>query len=112
MTAARLSRALRARVSAQARHRCGYCLTVEAIVGTPMEVDHIIPRALAGPTDEDNLRSAALPPSPCASIAPRWSRHDKPGSRLGGIHPQTNGGRVGTRLVFRRFRDQVFLDQD
>jgi HNH endonuclease len=55
MTAARLSKALRARVSTQARHRCGYCLTAEAIVGTPMEIDHIIPRALAGPTDEDNL---------------------------------------------------------
>jgi len=24
-------------------------------VGTPMEIDHIIPRALAGPTAEDNL---------------------------------------------------------
>lgn len=55
MTAARLSKALRARVSTQARHRCGYCLTAEAIVGTPMEIDHIIPRALAGPTNEDNL---------------------------------------------------------
>ncbi len=55
MTAARLPRALRARVSTQARHRCGYCLTAEAIVGTPMEIDHIIPRALVGPTEEDNL---------------------------------------------------------
>ena len=55
MTAVRLPKALRTRVSTQARHRCGYCLTAEAIVGTPMEIDHIIPRALAGPTAEDNL---------------------------------------------------------
>jgi 5-methylcytosine-specific restriction endonuclease McrA len=55
MTAARISKALRERVSAQARYRCGYCLTAEAIVGTPMEIDHVIPRALGGPTVEDNL---------------------------------------------------------
>ena len=55
MTSAKLSKALRALVSVQARHRCGYCLTAEAIVGTPMEIDHIIPRALGGPTEEDNL---------------------------------------------------------
>jgi hypothetical protein len=42
-------------VTEQARHRCGYCLTSEAIVGTPMEIDHIIPRSLGGATDETNL---------------------------------------------------------
>ena len=34
---------LRQRVAAQARHQCGYCLTSEAIVGTPLEIDYIIP---------------------------------------------------------------------
>lgn len=48
-------KALRERVAAHARHRCGYCLTSEAIVGAPMELDHIIPEALGGLTDEDNL---------------------------------------------------------
>jgi 5-methylcytosine-specific restriction endonuclease McrA len=46
---------LRERVATQARHRCGYCLTAETIVGTPMEVDHIIPQSLGGLTEEDNL---------------------------------------------------------
>jgi hypothetical protein len=46
---------LRERVAAQARHRCGYCLMAEAIVGTPMEIDHIIPQSLGGPTEESNL---------------------------------------------------------
>lgn len=38
-----------------ARYRCGYCQTAEAIVGTPMEIDHIIPESLGGLTEEDNL---------------------------------------------------------
>ncbi|HHJ07215.1 MAG TPA: HNH endonuclease [Anaerolineae bacterium] len=46
---------LRERVAAQAKHRCGYCLTAESIVGTPMEIDHIIPLSLGGLTEEDNL---------------------------------------------------------
>lgn len=46
---------LRARVAARARFRCGYCLTPERVVGTPMDIDHIIPHALGGATEEDNL---------------------------------------------------------
>ncbi|MGA9349953.1 MAG: HNH endonuclease signature motif containing protein [Anaerolineae bacterium] len=46
---------LRERVAVQAQHRCGYCLTSEAIVGAPMEIDHIVPRSLGGLTKEDNL---------------------------------------------------------
>lgn len=46
---------LRRRVAEQARYRCGYCLTLEVIVGTPMEVDHIIPQSLGGLTEENNL---------------------------------------------------------
>lgn len=51
----RVSRALRERVAAQARHRCGYCQTTEAIAGYLMEVDHLIPWAEGGPTVEENL---------------------------------------------------------
>jgi hypothetical protein len=47
--------ALRARVSAQARHRCGYCLTDARIVDALMEIDHSIPRSLGGLTEESNL---------------------------------------------------------
>ena len=49
-----IPKALRERVAAQAGHRCGYCLTAEAIVGTPLEIDHIIPQSLGGLTEEDN----------------------------------------------------------
>ena len=46
---------LRRRVAEQARYRCGYCLTQEAVVGRPMEMDHLDPRSLGGPTTENNL---------------------------------------------------------
>lgn len=55
MSRTRIPKALRARVSAQARYRCGYCLTSESIVGTPMELDHLIPESLGGATEEENL---------------------------------------------------------
>lgn len=55
MSRSRISKELRAKVAAQARYRCGYCLSAEAIVGTPMELDHLIPEALGGVTAEDNL---------------------------------------------------------
>jgi hypothetical protein len=46
---------LRERVAGRARHRCGYCLTAEAVTGTPLVIEHLIPEALGGPTDEANL---------------------------------------------------------
>jgi hypothetical protein len=50
-----MSAGLRQRVSVQAQYRCGYCLTAESIVGTPMDIDHIIPQSVGGPTTEENL---------------------------------------------------------
>ncbi len=55
MSEAHISPALRQRVADAARHRCGYCLTSERAVGAPMQIDHIIPEALGGPSDEENL---------------------------------------------------------
>ena len=56
-----LAKDLRERVAAEAQHRCGYCLTAEKIVGARMEIDHIIPRALGGLTEENNLWLACAP---------------------------------------------------
>ena len=50
MSGTHIPKALRNAVAAQARHRCGYCLTSEAVVGSPMELDHIIP-GVAGRAD-------------------------------------------------------------
>lgn len=40
-----ISDALRARVSAQAGNRCGYCLARQEYVPWILEVEHIIPRS-------------------------------------------------------------------
>ncbi len=55
MSRTHIPRAIRDRVSAEARYRCGYCLSAAAIIGMPLEVDHLIPEALGGLTVEDNL---------------------------------------------------------
>ncbi len=46
---------LREWVAAQSRHRCGYCRTAEVVTGAPLVIDHLLPEALGGPTEEDNL---------------------------------------------------------
>jgi hypothetical protein len=33
------------RVAEAARYRCGYCQTQEAIIGMPLEIEHIVPEA-------------------------------------------------------------------
>jgi hypothetical protein len=50
-----IPKGLRDIVARTARYRCGYCLTQEAVVGTPMVIDHIEPESLGGPTEEANL---------------------------------------------------------
>lgn len=47
--------ALRQRVAEAARFRCGYCLTAQRIIGPLREIDHIIPEARGGLSDEENL---------------------------------------------------------
>jgi 5-methylcytosine-specific restriction endonuclease McrA len=47
--------AIRRRVAAQARYRCGYCLTQQKITGLILEFDHLTPKSLGGSTTEDNL---------------------------------------------------------
>src|SRR5262245_46449157 len=55
MTRVYIPRALRNRVAEQARHRCGYCLTPAALIGAPLEIEHLIPISLGGLTVEENL---------------------------------------------------------
>lgn len=55
MSGTRIPKPLRERITSQARRRCGYCLTDERVVGTPMEIDHLVPEILGGPTEEENL---------------------------------------------------------
>jgi HNH endonuclease len=50
-----VSVALRQRVAEAARFRCGYCLTAQRIIGPLLEIDHIIPEARGGSSNEENL---------------------------------------------------------
>ncbi len=55
MSRSYISSELRRQIAEQALHRCGYCQTVEEIAGISLQIDHIIPEALGGPTEADNL---------------------------------------------------------
>jgi 5-methylcytosine-specific restriction endonuclease McrA len=46
---------IRRRLAAQADYRCGYCLTSERLTGIRLTLDHIIPIAAGGRTEENNL---------------------------------------------------------
>ncbi len=55
MSQAHISLQLRQRVADTAGHLCGYCQTQEAVIGMPLEIDHIVPEAAGGSSDESNL---------------------------------------------------------
>ncbi len=46
---------LRKQVTQAARHRCGYCLRSEELMGMPMTIEHLLPEFLGGQTVEENL---------------------------------------------------------
>ncbi|HYG65487.1 MAG TPA: HNH endonuclease signature motif containing protein [Thermoanaerobaculia bacterium] len=77
MSRAYIPKALRDRVAAQAKHRCGYCLTPSRIVGALLEIEHLVPESLGGPTEEENLWLAC---SPC---------NGHKGNRIAAIDPLT-----------------------
>ena len=77
MSETHIPKVLRESVTAQARQRCGYCLTSERIVGTPMEIDHIIPESLGGPTEEENLWLACSPCNDHKATASLRSTHSQ-----------------------------------
>ena len=90
MSETHIPKALRRRVTEQAKHRCGYCLTAEYVVGMPMEIDHILPESLGGLTEAENLWLAC---SLC---------NDHKGDRIAALDPET--GEI-VRLYNPRFQD-------
>lgn len=61
MTPLRVPSDLRHQVIEDAGHRCGYCLTDEALSGIPLTLDHLAPVAAGGTTTRDNLWLACRP---------------------------------------------------
>ncbi len=50
-----ISDTIRERVKEASRNRCGYCQMSAEYVYSPMEIDHIIPKAMDVAGDEENL---------------------------------------------------------
>lgn len=46
---------IRARIRTQANNQCGYCLSLQKYVLGILEIEHIIPKAVGGTDDEENL---------------------------------------------------------
>lgn len=55
MSSQYISATRRQRVAKESRFRCAYCLTSQHIIGPLLEIDHIIPEARGGTSDEANL---------------------------------------------------------
>jgi hypothetical protein len=52
---AHIAEIVRRRVRHDARDRCGYCLSHQRNLLGPLEIEHIVPLARGGASDEDNL---------------------------------------------------------
>src|SRR5262245_12090203 len=50
-----ISSTIRARVSTQARNRCGYCLARQEYIPWILEIEHIVPKSKGGTDEEENL---------------------------------------------------------
>lgn len=61
MTSFYISMPMRQYIAERARYRCGYCQTQEIVIGMPLQVEHIIPLAAGGTSDESNLWLACAP---------------------------------------------------
>lgn len=79
MSQSYVPRAVRLRVAAAAGHRCGYCLTPASLVGAPLEIDHLVPEALGGTNEVENLWLA------CSSC------NSHKGIKLSAIDPGSGG---------------------
>lgn len=88
-----ISKPVRRRVAATARHRCGYCLTSQEYSGAPLEIEHILPVARGGTPDEANLW-----------LACGWCNSFK-GSQVDGVDPRT-----GKRAKLFNPRQQIWRE--
>jgi|SRR5579883_1022367 hypothetical protein len=76
---------LRRQVRVDANARCGYCHAPEAFLGMPLDIEHIIPEAIGGPTVRDNLWLAC---TRCNDF--KGDRTDAPDPTTGQIVPLFN----------------------
>jgi hypothetical protein len=53
-----ISEVLRRQVIEEADYRCEYCKTSSRLTGTPLIMEHILPRSVGGSDNRDNLAAA------------------------------------------------------
>ena len=51
----RISRKIQAKVRKAAKNRCGYCLLPQEILMGKLEIEHLLPQAIGGTNEEENL---------------------------------------------------------
>lgn len=93
MSRAYIAAEFRRQVRADAGARCGYCHSPEAFLGMPLDIEHIVPEALGGPTVRENLWLA------CTRC------NDFKGDRSDAIDPAT-----GERVPIFNPRTQLWSD--
>lgn len=72
---------------------CGYCHTPEALIGMPLEFEHLYPESLGGPTERNNLWLA------CTRC------NDFKGNRIDAVDEQSN-----ERVALFNPRTQVWTE--
>jgi len=55
MSRSHIPESIRERVREAARFQCGYCQTQEIVVSYPLHIEHLLPEAKGGTSDEENL---------------------------------------------------------
>src|SRR5215217_500617 len=93
MSPAYLPVELRRQVRADAAGRCGYCHTPEALIGMPLEFEHLHPEAQGGATVRENLWLA------CTRC------NDFKGDRIGAVDSET-----GETVPLFNPRTQVWVE--
>jgi hypothetical protein len=81
---------LRRRVVRRARNRCEYCRVPQVLCSDPLQLDHVLPQAMSGPTEFKNL---ALACSVCnnAKRAHTTAKDPDTGRRVRLFSPRAQG---------------------
>lgn len=73
-----IPKAIRQQVISEAEHRCEYCLTSSRLIGMPLVIDHITPKALGGGDERENLAASC------------YRCNEFKGARIQGVDPVTD----------------------
>jgi hypothetical protein len=77
-TAVTISAQLRQQIITAAHHRCEYCKSSSRLTGTPLVMEHILPRSLGGTDDPENLAASC------------YRCNEFKGAKIHAIDPDTN----------------------